>query len=190
MIENPADYVPVYHWTTYPERLQAAGISWQVYANDEVGDGGYEHGWVGDYGDNPLWLFQQYHDALASADPKQQDLAKRASLRKTWKPDSGQGQHVDHVLTQFIDDCANNTLPTVSWVVAPYLYCEHPLARPVDGATYVGRMLKALWDNPALWQRRRSSSITTRTTATSTTSRRRSPRPTPPTSTSTACRSD
>ena len=26
-------------WTTYPERLQAAGITWQVFANDEVGDG-------------------------------------------------------------------------------------------------------------------------------------------------------
>ena len=36
-IDNPADYKPVYSWTTYPERLQAAGMSWQVYANDEVG---------------------------------------------------------------------------------------------------------------------------------------------------------
>ena len=59
---NPSDYQPVYSWTTYPERLQAAGVSWQVYANDEVGDGGGEDGWVGDYGDNPLWLFQAYHE--------------------------------------------------------------------------------------------------------------------------------
>jgi phospholipase C len=47
---NPDDYLPVYNWTTYPERLQSAGISWQVYANDEVGDGGGEDGWVGDFG--------------------------------------------------------------------------------------------------------------------------------------------
>ncbi|HEX3782495.1 MAG TPA: alkaline phosphatase family protein [Pseudonocardiaceae bacterium] len=77
---NPADYQPVYHWTTYPERLQAAGVSWQLYANDEVGDNSADP-YVGDYGDNPLWLFQAYHDALASTDPAVHQLADRASLR-------------------------------------------------------------------------------------------------------------
>ncbi|WP_432848582.1 phosphocholine-specific phospholipase C [Amycolatopsis sp. CA-161197] len=147
---NPDDYKPVYRWTTYPERLQAAGISWQVYANDEVGDGA--DGYVGDYGDNPLWLFQQYHDALASSDPKKRQLAERASLRAQWKADSGQGKNVDHVLQQFVADCKAGTLPAVSWVVAPYAYCEHPAARPVDGAAYTQRVLKALWDNPKLWE--------------------------------------
>ena len=28
------------HITTYPELLRKAGISWQVYTNHEVGDGG------------------------------------------------------------------------------------------------------------------------------------------------------
>jgi len=40
----------------------------------------------------------------------------------------------------------------VSWIVAPYGYCEHPEARPVDGAAYIQRVLKALWDNPKLWE--------------------------------------
>ncbi|WP_370945445.1 phosphocholine-specific phospholipase C [Amycolatopsis sp. cg5] len=144
---NPGDYKPVYDWTTYPERLQAAGISWQVYANDEQGDG-----YVGDYGDNPLWLFKAYHDALASSDPAKRQLAERASLRAKWKPDSGKGKDVDHVLSQFIADCAADKLPSVSWIVAPYAYTEHPAARPVDGAAYTARVLKALWDNPKLWE--------------------------------------
>ena len=148
---NPADYKPVYDWTTYPERLQAAGISWQVYANDEVGDG--DDGYLGDYGDNPLWLFQAYHDALASADPKVRQLAERASLRDEWKPDSGLGKNIDHVLAQFIADCKTGSLPSVSWVVAPYAYSEHPQARPVDGAAYTAGVLNALWDNPELWSK-------------------------------------
>ncbi|MFF0146440.1 phospholipase C [Amycolatopsis sulphurea] len=147
---NSADYKPVYRWTTYPERLQAAGISWQVYANDEIGDG--TNGYLGDYGDNPLWLFQAYHDALGSSDPRKRQLAERASLRAQWKPDSGKGKDVDHVLQQFIADCKADKLPAVSWVVAPYAYCEHPAARPVDGAAYTQRVLKALWDNPKLWE--------------------------------------
>jgi phospholipase C len=146
---NPPDYQPVYTWTTYPERLQKAGISWQVYANDEVGDG--SDGYVGDYGDNPLWLFQAYHDALASTNPKVHQLADRASLRATWKPDSGQGKNVNHVISQFTADCASGKLPAVSWVVAPYLYSEHPAARPVDGAAYVQGVLNALWAKPELW---------------------------------------
>jgi len=148
---NPADYKPVYSWTTYPERLQHAGIDWQVYANDEIGDDG-SHPYVGDYGDNPLWLFQAYHDALASADPKARQLAERASLRTMWKPDSGLGKDVSHVISQFAADCKAGTLPAVSWVVAPYGYSEHPAARPVDGEAYVQGVLNALWGNPELWE--------------------------------------
>lgn len=149
-ISNPADYEPVYHWTTYPERLQKAGVSWQVYANDEIGDAG-DHPFVGDYGDNPLWLFQAYHDALASADPTVRDLAVRGGLHAEWKPDSGDGDDITHVLAPFLADCRAGTLPAVSWVVAPYGYCEHPRARPVDGADYVNGVLQGLWANPELW---------------------------------------
>jgi phospholipase C len=149
-IDNPADYNPVYRWMTYPQRLQAAGVSWQVYANDEVGDG--DDGWLGDFGDNPLWLFQAYHDALASSDPATHQLATRASLRDAWKPDSGLGRDIDHVLAQFIGDCSAGRLPTVSWVVAPYGYCEHPAARPVDGALYTDRVVRALSSNKDLWE--------------------------------------
>jgi phospholipase C len=152
-ISNPADYEPVYNWTTYPERLQGAGVSWQLYANDEVGDGGGEDGYVGDYGDNPLWLFHAYHDALASSDPKTRQLAERASLRTQWKPNSGKGRDVNHVLAQFIAACKADSLPAVSWIVAPYAYSEHPAARPVDGAAYTQTVLNAIWAQPDLWRK-------------------------------------
>jgi phospholipase C len=147
-VANPDDYNPVFNWTTYPERLQNAGITWQVHTNDEVGDG--EDGFVGDFGDNPLWLFQQYHDALASSDPKVHQLAERRGLHDGWKPNSGLGRDTKHVLAQFIADCQAGRLPAVCWVVAPVLYSEHPIGRPVDGAAYVQTMLNALWANPGL----------------------------------------
>jgi phospholipase C len=122
-------------------------VSWQVYANTEIGEGD----WLGDYGDNPLWLFQAYHDARDSTDPAVRELAERGSVTP-WQPDAGQDHSVDHVLSRFIGDCAAGTLPTVSWIVAPYRYSEHPQARPVDGAAYTDRVLRALWDNPRLWE--------------------------------------
>jgi phospholipase C len=153
-IANPDSYDPVYDWTTYPERLQAAGVSWRVYANREVGfsDGEGEDAYLGDYGDNPLWSFHAYHDALASTDPARRELAERASVHDGWLPSSGRGRELNHVLAEFIADCRAGTLPRVSYVVAPYAYCEHPRARPVDGARYVHTVLGALFANPALWE--------------------------------------
>jgi phospholipase C len=145
-LTNPDDYLPVYSWTTYPERLQRAGVSWQLYANTEIGEGD----WLGDYGDNPLWLFQRYHDAMNSTDPAVRQLAERGGVTP-WQPDAGKGHAVDHVLERFIADCAAGTLPTVSWIVAPYRYSEHPQARPVDGAAYANGVLRALWADPELW---------------------------------------
>jgi len=148
---NPPDYNPVYSWPTYPERLQAAGISWQVYANHEVGDSGsYPQDFVGDYGDNPLWLFHAYHNALKSSDPKVRQLAERAAVIRKWLPYSGKGLDVDHLIAQFRADCQAGTLPAVSWIVAPYGYCEHPAARPVDGQAYVQGVLNAVWGNEKL----------------------------------------
>ena len=41
-----------YTWTTYPERLEAAGIRWQVYEN-----------MLDNFTDNPLAGFQVFRDA-------------------------------------------------------------------------------------------------------------------------------
>ena len=68
-----------------------------------------------------------------------------------WKPDSGLGHDPKHVLSQFIQDCQDQQIARRSWVVAPYLYTEHPLGRPVDGAVSVQTMLNALWSNPDLF---------------------------------------
>ena len=149
-IDNPADYNPVYRWGTYAERLQAAGVSWKTYANDEVGDSG-SHPYVGDYGDNPLWLFQQYHDALASSDPATRQLALNGGLHDGWKADSGRGLDVTYLLSDFGRDCATNSLPTVSYVVAPYGWCEHPSASPDYGAHYTNAVVQALFSNPETW---------------------------------------
>ncbi|HEY0804745.1 MAG TPA: alkaline phosphatase family protein, partial [Pseudonocardiaceae bacterium] len=127
-------------------------VSWQIFANKEVGDGGGVDGWVGDFGDNPLWLFQAYHDSLNSSNPADQQLAARANVIKQWLPNSGLGMNAGHVLADFIAATKAGNLPRVSWIVAPYRWCEHPAARPVDGAVYAQAVLKALWDNPKLWE--------------------------------------
>jgi phospholipase C len=152
---NPSDYtVEFSNIVTYPELLQQAGVTWQVYTNHEVGDGGGADGWVGDYGDNPLWFYQNYQTSMKASTPAGQELAIRGAVQP-WQPSAGTPlgpNHVNHVLAQFISDCAAGTIPQVSWIVAPYEYSEHPAASPSYGAHYARTVLEALMGNQDLWE--------------------------------------
>ncbi|TDX01977.1 phosphocholine-specific phospholipase C [Dinghuibacter silviterrae] len=57
------DYGAEANWTTFPERLEEAGISWKVYQNEislDSGMKGEEDPWLTNFTDNPLEWFSQY----------------------------------------------------------------------------------------------------------------------------------
>ena len=136
-----------YDWSTFPEVLEAAGVSWKIY--QDVGTGltaAGEWGWgsdayIGNYGDNSLLYFHQYQNAAPGT-----PLADRA---KTGTDISVSGTLFD----QFRADVANDTLPQVSWIVAPEAYTEHPNWPANYGAWYVSQMLDALTANPDVWSK-------------------------------------
>ena len=159
---NPGDYTVDFgpdagtaEVTTYPELLQKAGISWQVYTNDQVGDSGSYPGYfLGDYGDNPLWHYQQYN-TTSSRNGGSGALAVHGAVTP-WQTDAGappmSKTHAAYVLSTFIKDVKNSKLPQVSWIVAPAGYCEHPSYTPDYGAHYVNTVLQALFSNPGVWK--------------------------------------
>jgi phospholipase C len=141
--------------TTYPELLQAAGIGWKVYTNDQVGDSGsYPDFFLGDYGDNPLWFYQQYNTTNSRQGGTSQ-IAVRGAVTP-WQTGAGAPPlgktHAAYVLSTFLKDVKGGTLPQVSWIVAPAGYCEHPSYTPDYGAHYVNTVLQALFANPELWK--------------------------------------
>jgi phospholipase C len=159
---NPDDYTVDFgpdagtpEVTTYPELLQAAGISWQVYTNDTVGDSGTDpYYFLGDYGDNPLWFYQQYN-STNSREGGTSELAIRGAVTP-WQSATARGLNIDethaaYVLSTFIDAVNCNNLPQVSWIVAPAGYCEHPSYTPDYGAHYVNTVLQTLFSNPDVW---------------------------------------
>src|SRR5712672_4719703 len=98
-----------YGWSTYPELLERAGISWKVY--QDVGDGldaaGF-WGWTGDpyignYGDNSLLYFHQYQFAMPGT-----PLADRA---KTGTNILASGRDPMRLLDTFREDVRRGTLP-------------------------------------------------------------------------------
>ena len=51
-------------WMTFPERLEEHGISWAIYQNEldlASGLSPLEADWLGNFGDNPMEYFTQYH---------------------------------------------------------------------------------------------------------------------------------
>jgi phospholipase C len=161
-ITNPDDYTVDFgpdagtaEVTTYPELLQQAGVSWQVYTNDQVGDSSdFPDYFLGDFGDNPLWFYQQFN-TTNSRNGGTGPLATQGAVTP-WQTDAGapalSKTHAAYVLSSFLKDVKNNSLPRVSWIVAPAGYCEHPSFTPDYGAHYVNTVLQALLSDPELWK--------------------------------------
>ncbi|MEE4495371.1 phosphocholine-specific phospholipase C [Streptomyces sp. BE230] len=136
-----------YGWTTYPERLEQAGVSWKVY--QDIGDGldaAGSWGWIDDayrgtYGDNSLLYFNSYRDA-APGDP----LHDKARTGTDIKNGGG-------LLDNLKADVRAGTLPKVSWIVSPEAYSEHPNWPANYGAWYISQVLDALTADPEVWGR-------------------------------------
>jgi len=137
-----------YRWTTYPERLQAAGVGWKVYQN--LPD---------NFTDNPLAGFRHYRDAHRARgnppgarsfppyEPADEAISPLLKGVGNTLPDGG-------FLQALRDDIAAGRLPQVSWIVAPAAYSEHPdPSSPVQGGWYTGEVLDALTADPAVWSR-------------------------------------
>ena len=111
-----------YTWTTYPERLEAAGVTWRVYQEED------------NFDDNALAWFANFQDA-----PKGSSLYENGMKRRS--------------RSAFLDDVANDTLPTVSWIIAPTDLSEHAKSAPNKGADLTKLYLDALAKNPAVWDK-------------------------------------
>ena len=119
-----------YRWTTYAERLEAAGISWKLYQNMDD-----------NFTDNPLEGFASFR--RAHYEDRSSPLMK--ALSSTLSRDNLDGLR---------NDVLAGALPQVSWVIAPSAYSEHTgPSSPVQGAWYVQEVLKALIADPQVWSR-------------------------------------
>ena len=118
-----------YLWTTYPERLMAAGVGFQIY--QDMAD---------NFTDNPLVGFQRYRQAHGASAAAAALLSRRTMTTRS--------------LEDLRQDVLARRLPEVSWIIAPAALSEHPsVSTPLQGADYAARALDALTANPEVWAR-------------------------------------
>jgi len=136
-----------YDWSTYPERLVRAGISWKIY--QDIGEGlDAEHFWgftddafIGNFGDNSLLYFHQYQNAqpgspLFEGARRGSNVAVRGEL-----------------LDDLREDVRQNKLPQISWIAAPEGFSEHGNWPANFGAFYTSQVLDIPTSNPDLFSR-------------------------------------
>jgi len=127
-----------YTWMTYAERLEDAGVSWQVYQNNEKEF----------YALNSLFGFKTFREANAASTP---------TVSPTRTPRQ-QALYEKGIKTRDLDllkaDVIAGKLPKVSWVCATSSGSEHPSASsPAQGAAYTAQVLDALTANPEVWSK-------------------------------------
>ncbi|BCQ25861.1 phospholipase C, phosphocholine-specific [Caballeronia sp. NK8] len=127
--DGPPNY-QLLSWTTYPERLQEAGVSWQIYQQGLTGDDPLN----GNYGTNILQNFTNFINAKPGT-----PLHERAQTVRT----------IDDLKA----DVLANRLPQVSWLCPPAAFSEHPKYTPAYGAEYTSQVLDALTSNPEVWSK-------------------------------------
>lgn len=110
-----------FSWTTYPERLEQAGVSWQVYRTEDR------------LKLDVLRDFRQFRDA-----------AKGSALYTQGGMEAGSDG-------QFEYDAIHDKLPAVAWVIPPIEQSEHPDYMLATGAAFVASKLDAIAANPDVW---------------------------------------
>jgi len=111
-----------FRWTSYPERLEAAGIDWRIYQYGEAGKRSH----------NMFKYFARFREAPAGS-----------SLATRGMPDTDEDR--------FADDVRNDRLPAVSWICPSAEANEHPRNMPAAGADFIAQRLNELAANPDVW---------------------------------------
>jgi len=127
-----------FRWTTYAERLQAAGVNWKVYQE-------YDN-----FGDNLLSVFPAFRPCA-----KDGELYRRGRSWVSEHKADGDRTRSDgeQLVAAFRADLAAGRLPQVSWIVTAADLSEHPEAEPAKGEHVAARLIEALVDHPEIFAR-------------------------------------
>ena len=129
---DQAKFIGSASWRSMPEELQAKGVSWKVYNPPESF---YQPSSPDSMAvsDNILLYFKQH-----VSDPN--SPLYRNAFSPTFPAD-------------FKSDVAKGTLPSVSWIIPPVGYDEHPPSPPAAGQWFASQVIDTLASNAEVWSK-------------------------------------
>lgn len=121
-------------WTTYAERLEAAGVSWKVY--QDMDD---------NFTDNSLEGFRNFRLAYENRETEPANPLLTRGLTTTMAAGTFDALRADVLADR---------LPQVSYIIGPAGYSEHTgPSSPVQGGWFIQETIKALIANPTVWSK-------------------------------------
>lgn len=162
-------------WKTFPELMEDHKVNWKVYQNElyKQGLSPEKESLLDNFGDNTLENFAQYHvdayrkDKFSSLSEREKSLHNKAfttngndknyhEIEDYTYSDKDESFSVElpkgDLLYQFREDVRKKELPTVSWLVAPGKFSDHP-GHPWYGAWYISEIFKILTEDPEVWKK-------------------------------------
>lgn len=162
-------------WKTFPERMEESKVNWKVYQNDLYKKGlpPEKESLLDNFGDNTLENFAQYkvdcyrNEKFNSLSEREKSIHRKAfttnvkdenyhEIEDYTYTDGNESFSVElpkgDLLHQFREDVRNKELPTVSWLVPPGKFSDHP-GHPWYGAWYISEIFKILTEDPEVWKK-------------------------------------
>ncbi len=137
-----------YGWTTYPERLEQAGISWKIY--QDIGDGLDARPAPGAGSRTPTAATTATTRCCTSTSTATPSPAIPGTTRPAPAPNAKAGEgYFDRLKA----DVKAGKLPQISWIAAPEAFTEHSNWPSNYGAWYIAQVLDALTSNPEVWSK-------------------------------------
>jgi phospholipase C len=137
-------------WTTVQELLQDAGVPWKVYSPSNVGVTG-QYASLAQY---PTWDPALYNpvanpEIMAATDHV---LPYFTAFRNPLSPLYSKAFSPTFP-NDFVADVKSGSLPSVSWLIPPLGFDEHPSSAPANGMYFTSLVLDALTANPQVWSK-------------------------------------
>jgi len=115
---------PGFDWETMGETLDKAGVSWQVFQEED------------NFDDNGFAWFDNFMTADKDSDLYQKGMKRQLSA-----------------LNAFDEAVKKDALPQVSWVIAPTSFSEHATNHPCAGEFWTSTLLQSLKDTPEVYKK-------------------------------------
>jgi len=144
------DFVWNCTWPTIQELLEDAGVSWKVYSPSNAGVSG-QYASLTQY---PTWSPALYNpianpEVMGATDHV---LPYFAAFRNPLSP-LYQKAFTPTFPNDFVADVKSGSLPSVSWIIPPLGFDEHPSSAPANGMWFTSLVLDALTSNPNVWSK-------------------------------------
>jgi phospholipase C len=136
-------------WTTVQELLEDKGVSWKVYSPSNSGVSG-KYASLSKY---LTWNPSFYDPTITTSLELTDSVLPYFTAFRQPGTSLFEKAFSQTFPNDFAADVKADTFPSVSWIIPPLGFDEHPSSSPMNGQWFVSMVLDELTSNPKVWEK-------------------------------------